>query len=124
MLRVRNVLLVASILASSATAALGQAGGPARGTLIIVGGGGVPRYLLDRFLELAGGTNAPVVVIPTAGDADGYGQDWPGLQLLRDAGATNLTVLHTRDPNVANTAAFVAPIRQARAVWFPGGRQW
>jgi cyanophycinase len=35
-----------------------------------------------------------------------------------------VTVRHTRDRNVANSDEFVAPIRKARAVWFPGGRQW
>ena len=35
-----------------------------------------------------------------------------------------LTVLHTRDRDVANSDEFVRPIREARGVWFTGGRQW
>ncbi len=33
-------------------------------------------------------------------------------------------MLHTRDPKVADTEAFVAPLRTATGVWFGGGRQW
>jgi len=33
-------------------------------------------------------------------------------------------MLHTHDPKVADTEAFVAPLLEAHAVWFDGGRQW
>src|SRR6185436_7277243 len=36
----------------------------------------------------------------------------------------NVTMLHTHDPKVADTEAFVKALRQANAVWFEGGRQW
>ena len=98
--------------------------GPERGTLIAAGGGSLGREITDRFLELAGGPDAPIVVIPTAGGDTVYPADWPGLEVLRRSGATNLVVLHTNDRRVANSDAFVAPIRNARGVWFPGGRQW
>lgn len=32
--------------------------------------------------------------------------------------------MHARDPAVANTEAFVAPLTTATAVWIEGGRQW
>ncbi len=80
--------------------------------------------IYERFLELAGGPDAPIVVIPTAGGADDYGPDWPGTRPFERAGATHVTVLHTYDPKVADTDAFVAPLRAARGVWFTGGRQW
>ncbi len=80
--------------------------------------------ILARFLELAGGPEAPIVVIPTAGTSDPYDQYWSGLESFRAAGAKRLTVLHTRDRDVANSDEFVRPIREARGVWFTGGRQW
>jgi cyanophycinase len=98
--------------------------GPASGALVIVGGGRLDQAILKRFVALAGGPDAPIVVIPTAGGADRYDQYWSGLAGLREAGATHLTVLHTTDRAVANTEAFVRPLREARGVWFPGGRQW
>jgi len=97
---------------------------PGRGSLVIVGGGRVGREILSRFFELAGGRDALLVVIPTAGGAETYGPDYSGLKMFRDFGVTNITVLHTTDRKVADSEAFVKPIANARAVWFPGGRQW
>src|SRR6202790_5685299 len=37
------------------------------GALVICGGGGIPEAVRNRFLELAGGPLARIVVIPTAG---------------------------------------------------------
>ena len=99
--------------------------GPDRGTLVIVGGNMQDPAIVTRFIELAGGPDAPIVIIPTAGEADeDYHQYWPGLKQWRDNGARNLTVLHTRDRKTADSEAFVRPIREARAVFLSGGRQW
>jgi cyanophycinase len=115
------VLLAAVLFAAGATA---QQVGPAHGALVIVGGNLHDRAIIDRFFALAGGKDAPVVVIPTAGGDSTYDQYCSCLQQFKDAGATNLTVLHTRDRQVANAEAFTAPLRHARGVWFEGGRQW
>lgn len=80
--------------------------------------------ILQRFVALAGGPSAPIVVIPTAGEDSVYPATWRGLAGLKAAGATNLTILHTKDRAVAESDAFVAPLRTARGVWMPGGRQW
>jgi len=98
--------------------------GPEHGALVIVGGGRVGPEILTRFFDLAGGRDAPLVVIPTAGGAESYSNDWSGLKMFKDFGATNITVLHTTDRKVADSEAFVRPITAAKAVWFPGGRQW
>ena len=98
--------------------------GPSRGALVIVGGAMRDPAILTRFLELAGGIDAPIVVIPTAGGAAEYGPDWRGLGSFRALGAKNLTVLHTTDRKVADSEEFVRPIREARGVFFGGGRQW
>ena len=98
--------------------------GPANGSLVVVGGGNMGPEILQRFVALAGGPTAPIVVIPTAGEDSVYPANWNGLNGLKAAGATNLIVLHTRDRRIAESDSFVAPIRAARGVWFPGGRQW
>jgi cyanophycinase len=98
--------------------------GPARGSLVIVGGSMRDPAIIKRFLDLAGGHDVPIVVIPTAGGGDDYDQYWRGLRQFKEAGATNLTVLHTKDREVANSDEFVQPIKDARGVWFSGGRQW
>ncbi len=94
------------------------------GSLVVVGGGNMGPEVLARFIELAGGPDAPIVVIPTAGEDSVYPANWSGLSGLKGAGARNLTILHTRDRGIAESDSFVAPIRAARGVWFPGGRQW
>jgi cyanophycinase len=75
-------------------------------------------------VELAGGSEARIVVIPTATSDKGLPLDWPGVKPFRDAGAMWVTVLHTRYSDVANTEDFVQPLRQATGVWIEGGRPW
>ncbi|MCH7749387.1 MAG: cyanophycinase [Acidobacteria bacterium] len=115
------LMVVACVIPGVADA---QEVGPPRGSLVIVGGAMRDPAIIERFIQLAGGPDAPIVVIPTAGGGDTYDQYYPGLRSFRDAGATNLTVLHTTDRQRANSEAFVAPLRRARGVWFTGGRQW
>jgi cyanophycinase len=110
-------------LAVAASAVAGEVG-PSSGSLVVAGGGVKDPAIYERFVSLAGGPEAPIVVIPTAGTGETYDDFWPGLQRLRDAGAVNLKVLHTRDPQEADREDFVAPLLQARGVWFSGGRQW
>ena len=93
------------------------------GTLIVCGGGRLPDVVRDRFVELAGGRQARVVVIPTAGEwADGPGgahaaDPW------RERGVASATVLHTLDRRLANDPAFVRPLTVATGVWIGGGHQ-
>lgn len=101
-----------------------QTTGPSNGSLVIVGGAMRDPVIMQRFLDLAGGKDAPIVVIPTAGGGADYDQFYSGLKQWRDQGATNLTVLHTNDRSKADADEFVQPIREANGVWFPGGRQW
>lgn len=98
--------------------------GPANGSLIVAGGALRDPAVFAEFVELAGGPSAPIVVVPTAGGADDYDQYFRGRRPFESAGARHVTVLHTYDPAVADTDAFVEPLRDARGVWFTGGRQW
>ncbi len=98
--------------------------GPERGSLVIVGGALRSSEILERFVDLAGGPRAPLVIIPTAGGEEEYDQWYAGARRFEAMGMTDVTVLHTKDREEADSAAFTAPIRRARAVWFPGGRQW
>ncbi len=98
--------------------------GPPRGTLVVHGGGKLTKEFMSRFVKLTGGVNAPLVVIPTAGDEDEYPDDWPGLKPWINAGFQYITLLHTRDRAEADTPKFVRVLESARAVWITGGRQW
>lgn len=93
------------------------------GTLMIGGGGRLPREVMQRFVQLAGGPDALILVIPTALE-DPLPPDPVEMRLLRQAGAKNLKLLHTRRRAEANQAEFLAPLNEARGLWFSGGRQW
>ena len=116
-----SVLLFLIVLGLPATA---QQVGPPNGALVIVGGAMRDQAIVERFLDLAGGPDAPIVLIPTAGGADDYDQYWRGQRQFKNAGATDIHILHTYDPDVSNSEEFVEPIKTARGVWFGGGRQW
>lgn len=109
---------------ATSTSSTAQVIEPVAGYLVIVGGGQLGPEITQRFLALAGGPGARIVVIPTAGEDSVYGDTWLGLNWLRAAGAQNLLVRHTRDRRVAESDSFAAAIRQASGVWFPGGRHW
>lgn len=80
--------------------------------------------IYERFIELAGGPDASIIYIPTAGGAEEYDDLCSCLNAWREHGARNIRILHTIDPAEADTEAFVAPIREATGVFFGGGRQW
>jgi cyanophycinase len=105
--------------------------GPPNGTLFIVGGGNLTGTgIMETFVNRAGGPGAKIIVVPTAGgnkDRDGkwivYKEELviaPWVKL----GATNVHMLHTHDPKEADTEEFAKTLRDAKAVWFNGGRQW
>lgn len=98
--------------------------GPASGALIVAGGGRLGNDIIGRFVELAGGADARIVIIPTAGEQDTFPATWSGYDSFRELGVTDLTVLHTREPATADDESFAAPLRRATGVWIPGGRQW
>jgi cyanophycinase len=105
--------------------------GPARGTLVIVGGGPTNNTgIIEKFIQLAGGPDANFIIVPTAGGnktADGkirVYNDYNVLASWKNRGLKNVKMLHTHDPKIANTEEFVKPLREANAVWFDGGRQW
>ncbi len=117
-------IALAAVFAASTVQAAPVVKGPDHGTLIIAGGGKLGPEILKRFIQLGGGKDAEIVVIPTAGGDAKYGPDCDCLKIFKDLGATHLTVLHTLDRKEADSDAFVAPLKRAKAVWFVGGRQW
>lgn len=98
--------------------------GPEQGSLVIVGGAMKSEEIIKRFIELAGGWDASIVVIPTASGRSQYDNDAGLARRLRLLGASNVIVLHTNDREVADSEAFIKPLLNADAVWFGGGRQW
>ncbi|RWA05895.1 hypothetical protein EKO27_g9212 [Xylaria grammica] len=96
--------------------------GPVKGSLVVVGGGTLSDSIYQEVITRAKG--GPIIVIPTADEQPTYDQNAAGAATFRRLGASRVTVLHTYDPKVADTDAFIAPLLNASAVWFGGGRQW
>lgn len=95
--------------------------GPPHGTLVLVGGGDKSSFW-PMFFDLIGGKDAPIVVIATANAAsDQTNNDFQDLKAL---GASHVTLIHTDDREMADSRAFVEPLKAAKAVWIAGGRQW
>ena len=89
-----------------------------------MGGGSVGAEITNTFIDLAGGKNATIVVIPTAGGGEDYGDDHRFAKQLREYGCTKVSVLHTYDKAMADSSKFTSPLKEATGVWFTGGRQW
>jgi cyanophycinase len=125
-----TLALVATLLAGSALAQEPEYG-PAKGTLVIQGGGSdVGTGIFETFINKAGGLGANIVVVPTAGGnrtPDGKIKVYQEEQVVaawKRRGVMNVHMLHTADPKVADTEEFAKILRDANGVWFDGGRQW
>lgn len=102
----------------------GQSIGPQKGSLILAGGGRLDPALFQRFVDLAGGSSARIVMIPTAGAEADYDPSWSGLRRFEAYDIADLRLLHSRDRQIADSESFTRPLRSATGVWFSGGRQW
>src|SRR5579872_2942021 len=80
--------------------------GPAHGAVLVVGGGALGPEVLGRFIELAGGPDALIVDVPTAGGDSVYPADWAGTRSLKAEGAKHVVVLHTIDRKLADSDSF------------------
>lgn len=92
------------------------------GALVIVGGGAMTDDVVDRFVELAGGEKAKIVVLPTAVPRAETSQQEPGF--LKRGKVSSITVLAQRGPEEVATEEFRSALRTATGIWFGGGRQW
>jgi len=104
------------LLAVSASAA------ESRGHLVLIGGGDKPPEAMAKFIELAGGAGAPIVVVPTAStepDTIPYYLDL----FRREYGCTDVVAIDVRGPADARRPEVLAALERARGVFFGGGDQ-
>jgi cyanophycinase len=94
-----------------------------QGTLVIVGGGKMPLGLPEKFIELAGGPEALIAVLPTA-NPDPLPEKLGDAAFLERAGAKNIKLLRARTREEVESPEFLEAIQAARGIWFGGGRQW
>jgi len=132
--RTAVVLMIVELCAAGISAQ--KSAGPAAGTLI-VDGGGATAPIVARFVEMAGGRRAQIVVFATGPSSIRFGEhntilnpdwerdraEWKQYEEWLKAwlGVDIVQVIHTRDRTVANSDAFVAPLRSATGVYLVAG---
>lgn len=94
-----------------------------KGTLFICGGGRMPDPVLNRFVDLAGGELAHLVVITTASETADTGDVEIRIDFWKRTRLAEMTVLHTRSRVTADDPQFCKPLTTATGVWFIGGHQ-
>ena len=97
------------------------------GSLVIAGGNArIAPEIFEKFIELSGGPEARIVIVPTANGTRDFGPAYQGriLEIFHRFGARNIEFMHTDDRRLANSYDFTLTIHQATGVWFLGGRQW
>jgi cyanophycinase len=95
------------------TAVLAHAQTP--GAVVAVGGGGTTHAIVARTLQLAGGKDAVVVVLPQSSAVEGAGDS--SVKMWLDAGAKSAQKVDFADRGAR------AALETATLIWMPGGDQ-
>lgn len=96
---------------------------PVSGTLFICGGGKLPDKVLNEFVRLAGGRNASIVIVTTASETADSGDVDRNIEFWLRQRMAQISILHTRDKEIADDPKFSEPLAAATGVWFIGGHQ-
>jgi cyanophycinase len=97
-------------------------GDEARGHLVLNGGGSKPAVVMEKFIELAGGPDAAIVVFPTASELPDTGQYYVDL-FTDDYGCSDVSVADVRSTQDAQDPVLAARVAAAGGVFFSGGDQ-
>src|SRR3954447_11702599 len=77
--------------------------------------------ILSRFVELAGGKKARIVIIPTASTEPETGKRYP--PVFRKLGVADAQLLEVPDRHYANSDEALATLREATGIFISGGDQ-
>jgi len=111
MLRLIAILLSACLLGAASP----------KGTLVIVGGGGETRSILEAFCKASGGPGGVVGVVTTnTSDPEGALKEWK--ERLDKAGQT-LVPLNVRRREESSLPGMLAAAQRCTGFWFTGGDQ-
>jgi cyanophycinase len=89
--------------------------------LLLIGGGPRPPAVMAKFVELAGGPAAPIVVFPTASELADTGRVYE--RELAALGAKRVEALPVHERRDAERADLVAKVEAAGGIFFSGGDQ-
>ena len=98
-----------------------------KGTLLIMGGDCTNDFFISEFASLVGCIESNIVIIPTAME-EKYLETENDLEFLKkpftEVGFKNISIVHTRKHELANTDSLNNLLLTADGVWITGGRQW
>jgi cyanophycinase len=94
----------------------------AKGTLVIIGGGGITPDIAKRFIEAGGGIEGHFVVLPIAVPDPVNAR--PEEAFMKRMGAKNVTAIPYREQRDLESPEIIAILKKATGIWFGGGRQW
>ncbi|MGE5432167.1 MAG: cyanophycinase [Syntrophomonadaceae bacterium] len=92
------------------------------GHLFIIGGGPRPSYMMERFIELAGGRQSKIVIIPVASITPvetGFRHQYE----LQNSGCSDVNVINCMKREEADQKENLEMLKGADAVFFSGGDQ-
>jgi cyanophycinase len=92
-----------------------------QGHLVLNGGGSKPDVVMEKFIELAGGPQARIVIFPTASGESDTGEYYQ--ELFREYGCSNVVVAEVRSKDDAADREIADIVDDARGIWFSGGDQ-
>ena len=93
-----------------------------KGTLVIVGGGGMTPEIAKAFIQGGGGENGSFVVLPISmpDPINTRAEE----TFIRKMGAKHVTVIPYREQKDLEDPKTLEVLKKATGVWFGGGRQW
>jgi len=98
--------------------------GESRGWIVPIGGAENKendRHILERFIKVSGGSQADIVVIPTASRMNETGPRYE--KLFQELGAARVTVMDFDTRRDCQEAGRLARIEEASGIFFTGGNQ-
>ncbi|MCX8009616.1 MAG: hypothetical protein N3A61_00555, partial [Ignavibacteria bacterium] len=92
-----------------------------KGHLVIIGGGKKPKYVMEKIVQLAGGKDSKIVVIPMA-SSEPLESAKSSIEDFKEAGSENVDFVICDQVN-ANDDSTLAKLNGAKGIYFGGGDQ-
>lgn len=118
-MRLRPALAASLLLLLAATLTATQ--DAPKGNLVLIGGGKRPTAVMSKFVELAGGPSARILVVPTASELPDTVEVY--VKELAALGATNVAGLPVRGRSDGQRKDLVEEVEKAGGIFFSGGDQ-
>ncbi len=113
--------LIAALFSLAVSAGMPSAATP-KGDLVLIGGGSKPAAAMTRFVELAGGRDAAIIVFPTASEAPDTPTYYEKL-FGEELGCSDVFVAPVHERADALDEALAARVAAAGGIFFGGGDQ-